>query len=126
MSRSVNKIILVGNVGSDPEVRTVGQGTKLAKFSLATSSTYKDKESTQWHRLNAWGKLADVVEQWVKKGDRLYVEGRVEYSQTEHEGTTRYWTDIHVNELVMLGTSGAKSEPEPAKRGTGMDAELPF
>ena len=107
--RSLNKIMLIGNVGSDPEIRTAASGKKVAKLSLATNRTYKDSqgqqlEKTQWHRLTVFDKLADIVEEWVKKGDRLYVEGRIEYSQTEGDDlVTRYWTDIVVSEMVMLG-----------------------
>ncbi len=115
MARSLNKVMLIGNVGSEPEIRMTPSGSKVAKFSLATNRAWKDaagnqQEKTDWHRLTFWAKLADVVEQWVKKGDRLYVEGRIEYSQTEHEGTTRHWTDVIVQELVMLGFSSPDAE----------------
>jgi single-strand DNA-binding protein len=117
MARSLNKVMLIGNVGSDPEIRMTPSGSKVAKFSLATNRTYQDRtgqqqERTEWHRLTFWSKLADIVEQWVHKGDRLYVEGRIEYSQTQDDqGGTRYWTDINVSEMVMLGSgSGAPSE----------------
>lgn len=112
MSRSLNKVMLIGNVGSEPEVKQTASGTKLAKVSLATNRTYSDRsgqqqEKTEWHRLTFWDRLADIVEQYVHKGDRLYVEGRIEYSQTEDEhGNPRYWTDIVVREMVMLGSSG--------------------
>jgi single-strand DNA-binding protein len=111
MSRSLNKVMLIGNVGSDPEIRATGGGARVAKLSLATNRSWSDRsgqqqEKTEWHRLTFFGRLVDVVEQWVKKGDRLYVEGRIEYSQTEGEGGTRYWTDIVVNEMVMLGSTG--------------------
>ena len=102
MSRSLNKVMLIGNVGSEPEIRTTGGGTKLAKFSLATNRTYNDRsgqrqEKTEWHRITAWDRLADLIEQYVHKGDRLYGEGSIEYSQTEEEsGKPRYWTDIVV------------------------------
>jgi single-strand DNA-binding protein len=111
MSRSLNKVMLIGNVGSEPEIRTTGGGTKLAKVSLATNRTFKDRsgeqqEKTEWHRLTFWDRLADLVEQYVKKGDRIYVEGRIEYSQTEDDkGNTRFWTDITVQEMLMLGGS---------------------
>jgi single-strand DNA-binding protein len=81
-------------------------------MSLATNRSFQDKsgqtqERTDWHRLTFFGKLADIVEQWVHKGDRIYVEGRVEYSQTQDDqGGTRYWTDIVVNEMMMLGGGG--------------------
>jgi len=146
MARSVNKVILIGNVGNPPDVRTTPSGTQVAKVSLATSRTFNDRsgnqqERTQWHRLTFFGKLADVVEQWVGKGDRLFVEGRLEYSTTEADGVTRYWTDIIVNELVMLGNrdqnnGGGRSQQrqsrpasKPAKSSkplTEPDDDLPF
>lgn len=112
MSRSLNKVMLIGNVGSDPEIRATSGGARVAKVSLATNRSWSDRsgqqqEKTEWHRLTFFGRLVDIVEQWVKKGDRLYVEGRIEYSQTEGEGGTKYWTDIVVNEMVMLGSTGA-------------------
>ncbi len=112
MSRSLNKVMLIGNVGSEPEIRTTGSGTKMAKVSLATNRVFTDRsgqrqEKTEWHRLTFWDRLADLVEQYVHKGDRLYVEGRIEYSQTEDDqGGTRYWTDIIVREMVLLGQGG--------------------
>jgi single-strand DNA-binding protein len=112
MSRSLNKVMLIGNLGSDPEVRTTPSGTKVAKVSLATNRTFQDRtgqqqERTEWHRLTFFGRMADIVEQYVTKGDRLYVEGRLEYSQTEDDkGNTRYWTDIVATEMVMLGQGG--------------------
>lgn len=112
MSRSLNKVTLIGNVGADPDVRSTASGSRVAKLSLATSRQFTDRsgqqqERTQWHRLTFFGRLVDVVEQWVKKGDRLYAEGRLDYSQTQDEqGGTRYWTDIIVNEMIMLGSGG--------------------
>ena len=131
MSRGLNKVMLIGNVGTDPEIRSTQSGTRVAKLSLATNRTWKDgsgqqKEKTEWHRLTIFGKLVDVVEQYVKKGDRLYVEGRIEYSTTEkNDGSKAYWTDIVVSDLTMLGASdveaGTRSAPisEP-------DDDLPF
>jgi len=113
MSRSLNKVMLIGNVGSDPEIRATSSGARVAKLSLATNRTFQDRsgqqqERTEWHRLTFFGKLVDIVEQWVNKGDRLYCEGRLEYSQTQDEqGNTRYWTDVVVNDMVMLGSSGS-------------------
>ena len=111
MSRSLNKVMLIGNVGSEPEIKSTAGGGKFAKVSLATNRTFTDRngqqqEKTEWHRLTFWSKLADIVEQYVHKGDRLYVEGRIEYSQTETDGQTRYWTDVIVNDMVMLGSGG--------------------
>ncbi len=113
MSRSLNKAILIGNVGSDPEVRTVGNGGRVASFSLATGRTWSDpsgakQEKTEWHKCVVWnnkaGSLADVVEKYVKKGERVYVEGEIEYRQwQDKEGQTRYTTEIKVRELMLLG-----------------------
>jgi single-strand DNA-binding protein len=114
VSRSLNKAILIGNVGSDPEIRTVGTGGKVAQFSLATSRTWNDQsgakqEKTEWHRCVVWNNsrgsgLADVVERYVKKGEKIYVEGEIEYRQwTDKENQTRYTTEIRVRELMLLG-----------------------
>jgi single-strand DNA-binding protein len=109
MSRSLNKVMLIGNVGSDPEIKTTGSGTRFAKLSLATNRTFSDRsgqqqEKTEWHRLTFWDKMAELVEKYVKKGDRLYIEGRLEYSTTKDDNNQeRYWTDIIVREMVMLG-----------------------
>lgn len=128
MSRSLNKVMLIGNVGNDPEIRATSSGARVAKVSLATNRSWTDRnsgqknEKTEWHRLTFFGRLVDIVEQWVNKGDRLYVEGRIEYSQTEGEGGTRYWTDIVVQEMVMLGSSGGGggySADAPAGGGYG-------
>src|SRR4051812_21177161 len=112
MARSLNKVMLIGNIGSEPEIKTTGAGTKFAKVSLATNRQFKDRqgqqqEKTEWHRLTFWDRLAELVEQYVKKGDRIYVEGRIEYSTTEDDkGNQRFWTDITVNEMVLLGGAG--------------------
>jgi single-strand DNA-binding protein len=116
MSRSLNKVMLIGNVGNDPEIRATSAGSRVAKVSVATNRTFQDRtgqqqEKTEWHRLTFFGKLAEIVEQYVKKGDRIYVEGRLEYSQTQDDsGNTRYWTDIVVHEMVMLGSSSGGGE----------------
>jgi single-strand DNA-binding protein len=113
VSRSLNKAILIGNVGSDPEIRTVGNGSRVASFSLATGRTWNDasgakQEKTEWHKCIIWGNkpgsLVDVVEKYVKKGERVYVEGEIEYRQwQDKEGQTRYTTEIKVRELMLLG-----------------------
>jgi len=115
MSKSLNRVMLIGTVGSDPEVRTTAAGAKVAKLSLATNRKWQDRsgwdqETTEWHRLTFFGKLADIVEQWVRKGDRIFVEGRIEYSRAQDaQGGTRYWTDIVVENLLMLGGRAASS-----------------
>ena len=143
MSTSVNKVTLLGNVGQTPDVRTTPSGTRVAKVSLATNRTFKDRsgdqqERTQWHRLTFFGKLVDVVESWVGQGDRLYVEGRIEYSQTQDDsGNTRYWTDVIVHEMIMLGSArdkaggtrrpaAAKASAGPSKPITEPEDDLPF
>lgn len=139
-SRGVNKAILVGNVGNDPEIRATSSGARIAKFSLATNRSWtassgQKQEKTEWHHVTCFGKLTDIVEQWVKKGDRLYVDGRIEYSQSDDgSGGTRYWTNIICNELVMLGSSSERSERsyEPSapagtqQGGRPADDDLPF
>jgi single-strand DNA-binding protein len=113
MARSLNKVMLIGNVGSEPEIRTTAGGKRVAKFSVATNRSYTDRsgqqqEKTEWHRCTAWDRIAEIIEQYVHKGDRIYIEGSIEYSQTEDEsGKPRYWTDIVVREMLMLsGGSG--------------------
>lgn len=126
MARSLNKVMLIGNVGAEPEVRVTPSGVKVAKVSLATNRTWTDRsgqqqEKTEWHRLNFWDRLADIVEQYVHKGDRLYAEGRIEYSQSEDDkGNVRYFTDIRVLEMVMLGGQaggpGSSMDSSPSRR----------
>ena len=119
--KSVNEVFLIGHVGQDPEIRATTSGSRIASVSFATNHKYKDEERTDWHRLKVFGRLVDVVEEYVKKGDRLYVRGRIEYSTTKDtQGNARYWTDIIVNDLVMLGqaTPGetkprSSAEPPP-------------
>lgn len=124
MSRALNKVMLIGNVGNEPEIRATSSGARVAKVSLATNRSWQDRsgnqqEKTEWHRLTFFGRLTDIVEQWVKKGDRLYVEGRIEYSQTEGEGGTKYWTDIVVNEMIMMGSGGGGGAPGGGYSGGG-------
>lgn len=152
MSRSLNKVMLIGNIGAEPEVRTTPSGTRVAKVSLATNRTWNDRsgqqqEKTEWHRLTFWDRLAEIVERYVHKGDRIYVEGRIEYSQTQDEqGNVKYWTDINVRDMVMLSggsaggggydtgggfnqdRGGQSFDPGPPSGGSPFDDEddLPF
>ena len=126
MSRSLNKVMLIGNLGNDPEVRSTTGGNRVATFSLATTRNWtgqggEKQEKTEWHRCVVWNSkgssLADVVERYLKKGDRCYVEGRIEYRQwQDKENQTRYTTEINVRELVMLGGSRERD-------GGGFDGE---
>lgn len=117
MSRSVNKIILVGNVGRDPELQETKTGTKVAHLSLATNRRFSTnggevEERTDWHRLTLWNRLAQLAEDYVQKGDRIYVEGRLEYDSYEREGVTIPTADVNVRELVLLSGPRAESVVE--------------
>lgn len=107
----VNKVILLGNVGKDPEVRHLEGGATVATLTLATSESYKNNSGekvtqTEWHNLVIWNSLAKVAEQYIKKGDRLYVEGRIRSRQYEaQDGSKRYITEVFVNSLKMLGSA---------------------
>ncbi len=124
MARSVNKATLIGNLGNDPEIRTTSGGSRVATISVATnrrwtSRTGEMQEETQWHRVVAWNKLAEIAEQYLKKGDRIYVEGRIQYRQWEDQnGQNRYSTEIVANDMVMLGGRGDGAELETQKAPT--------
>ena len=109
MARGVNKVILVGNLGNDPDVKYTQGGMAITKVSLATSSVRKDKdgnqqEKTEWHRVTFFGKLGEIAGEYLKKGSQVYVEGRITYSETTgDDGQKRYFTDIVADEMQMLG-----------------------
>lgn len=106
---SINKVILIGNIGKDPEIRVVREGNKVANFSIATTERYKDKnyqvqEQTEWHNIVIWGPLAEVVEKFVKKGSQVYIEGKMRTrSYQDQSGTTHYVTEVLANTLQLLG-----------------------
>lgn len=107
MARSVNKVFLMGNVGRDPDIQQTQNGTKVAHLSLTTNrwipgGSEEGKERTYWHRLTCWNRLAQFVEDHVTTGDRIYVEGRIEYDSYERDGVTIPTAEITVRELVML------------------------
>lgn len=115
----VNKVILVGNVGADPEVRALEGGTKVARVRLATTErirnrqTQEMKEYTEWHSVTLWGNLADVADKYVRKGSQLYIEGRIQTREwTDKDGNKRYTTEIVGNDMKMLGrrSEGASAE----------------
>jgi single-strand DNA-binding protein len=120
MSRSVNKVILVGNIGRDPDVQTTSAGTKVAHVSLATSRRvpvsggFEDR--TEWHRLTMWDRLAQLTEDYVRKGDRVYVEGRIEYDSYEKNGVTVPTAEVQVRELVLLGSPAGRENRQTAGR----------
>jgi single-strand DNA-binding protein len=122
MSRSVNKIILVGHLGRDPEVRETQNGTKVANVTLATNHRWgggdgEAQERTDWHRLVLWNRLATFAEEYAKKGDRVYVEGRLQYDSFERDGVTIPTAEVNVRELVLLS-------PPKDQRAEAEEAEM--
>ena len=113
---TVNKVILIGRLGADPEVRYTPGGATVANFNLATNRVWKDKEGnskedTTWHRVVVWNKLADIAKEYVKKGNRVYIEGRIQNRSWEDQnGQTRYITEVVANQLQMLESAGAREE----------------
>ncbi len=130
MARSVNKVILIGNLGKDPELRYAPSGSAVASFSMATSEQWKDQEGnpqerTSWHNIVVWGKLAEIAAEYLKKGRKVYIEGRLQYRDYEgKDGNKRYVTEIVVNDLVMLGSrqDGGDSGGSFAKENGGSGA----
>ena len=120
MSRGVNKVILIGNLGNDPDVRFTGQGAAVANLSLATSEAWKDKntgqqqEKTEWHRVVIFGKLAEISQQYLKKGSKVYIEGKLQTRKWQgQDGQDRYTTEVVVDpfngQLQMLDSAGGNS-----------------
>ncbi len=122
-SRGVNKVILVGNIGQDPEVRYMPNGNAVANVSLATSETWKDKntgeamENTEWHRVVFFNRLAEIVEQYIKKGSKIYVEGRLQTRSWEQDGIKRYTTEIVAGEMQMLDTRATQNQGQGYQQG---------
>ena len=122
---SLNKVILIGNLGRDPEVRYMANGEAVANFSIATSESYKDKqgekvEKTEWHSIVMYRKLAEIAEKYLKKGSTIYVEGKLQTRkwQDKTSGQDRYTTEIIANEMKMLGgrSESGSSPSEPQRR----------
>jgi single-strand DNA-binding protein len=109
-----NKVQLIGNLGNDPEIKTLEGGKKLAKFRIATSDTYRSAEGeriteTQWHNVVAWGKTAEIIEKYLTKGSEVAVEGKLtNRTYNDKDGNKKYFTEIHINELLMLGGKPSK------------------
>ena len=128
---SVNKVILVGNLGRDPEVRYLPSGDPVANVTIATSSKYKSKtgemvEETEWHRVTFFGKLAEIVGQYLKKGRSVYVEGRIKTRKyTDKDGVEKFATDIIANEMQMLGSREGMGEPSGDDEGAGYSRPAP-
>lgn len=146
MPKSVNKVILVGNVGKDPEVRYSQSGTPVANFSLATNERFKDRdgewqERTEWHSIVAWQRLAEIVGEYVSKGSKLYVEGKIQTSSWEdrQSGERKYHTEIVARDLLLLSPreNGGSDHQSPtsddhedqcsqASSGEGGGEDIPF
>tara|TARA_B100001142_G_scaffold294712_1_gene315111 strand:+ start:437 stop:859 length:423 start_codon:yes stop_codon:yes gene_type:complete len=137
----VNKVILIGNLGKDPEVRHLDNGVAVANFSLATTESYTNKQGervnqTEWHNIVLWRGLADVAEKYLKKGNSVYVEGKISTRKWEDkEGNTRYSTDIIADKMTMLGsksdnsntsTESRTSSTEPKPSEDSENDDLPF
>ena len=140
----VNKVILIGNLGADPEVRHLQNGVSVANFRIATSEVYKDKttgekrEQTEWHSIVAWRGLAEITEKYLKKGSKVYVEGKLRTRKWEKDGIDRYTTEIMADEMSLLDrpTGERSNEPAPQRQAQaatassaadqGEDDDLPF
>ena len=132
---SLNKVILIGNLGRDPETRYLPNGDAVANISVATTETWKDKsgekqEKTEWHRVTLYRRLGEIAGEYLKKGSQVYIEGRIEYREYEKDGQKRYATDVIASEMKMLGSrpgggepsdrdGGAPSERAPRASGSG-------
>ena len=131
----VNKVILVGNLGKDPEVRYLDNGVAVANFSLATTETYKNKEGdrisqTEWHNIVLWRGLAEVAEKYLKKGAPIYIEGKIKTRKWEDkEGNARYNTEILADNMTMLGgrpVQESSTENSEADNSSNEEDDLPF
>ena len=134
--RGVNKVILVGNLGRDPETRYTKDGTPVSHFTLATSESWKDQqgqrqEKTEWHRLVAFGKLAEIVKEYLTKGKQIYVEGRLQTnSWDDKDGNKRSTTEIRMDQMIMLGGRGSDGASQdsgpPPPAGPNNYSQEPF
>jgi single-strand DNA-binding protein len=128
VARSLNKAILIGNVGADPEIRTTSNSNRVAQFNLATSRRWtsgsgEQQEKTEWHRIVVWdsarnagGGLFGVIERYVKKGERIYVEGEIQYrSYEDKDGVTKYATEIRPDQVILLGSGGGGGDAAQSK-----------
>jgi single-strand DNA-binding protein len=140
--KGINKVILLGHLGKDPELKYTPQGTPVAKFSLATSDRYKDKDGnwqdrTEWHNITAWGRTAEIAGEYLKKGRQVYIEGalRTHSWDDKQTGQKKYMTEVVVNDLVLLGggrgeasgagDSSASSRSSSSAGGNNFDQRVP-
>jgi single-strand DNA-binding protein len=143
-SKGINKAIVLGNLGKDPEIRYAANGNAIASFSIATSESWKDKnsgekvEKTEWHRISAFGKLAEIIGEYLKKGSQVYIEGKIQTRKWQgKDGSDRYTTEIVASEMQMLGGKQDGGQQSSAPSGTAppatvqpanadFDDEIPF
>ncbi len=129
-NRGINKVILVGNLGSDPELRHTPNGNPVANFNIATTDLWTNKDGqqeqrTEWHRIVAWGRLAEICNEYLKKGRQVYIEGRIQTRSWEDQnGQTRRITEIVANQMMMLGTREGGAVPELSEKAEGEGAEV--
>ena len=127
---SLNKVILVGNVGKDPEVRHLEGGSVVATFSLATSETFKDRlgnkvDQTEWHNIVLWGQKAEFTEKYIKKGTQIYVEGKIQTRNYEKDGIKRYYTEIYAENIQLLGKKPETGEVHAPQAAQPTDMPTP-
>jgi single-strand DNA-binding protein len=128
---SVNKVILVGNIGRDADVKVTPSGTSVANFSVATTETWKKdgekKEKTEWHRIVLWGQQADTLQPYLTGGKQVYIEGRLETRQWEKDGQKHYSTEVRADRIVLLGGKrGERGDVGAHDPQTVTDSEIPF
>lgn len=141
MARGVNKVILVGNLGQDPDIRYAPSGAAIANVTIATSESWKDKQSgekqekTEWHRVVFFNKLAEIVGEYLKKGSQIYVEGRLQTRKWEKEGVDHYTTEVVASDMQMLGSAGGgqaqgsrppQQKPPAQQKKDDFDDDVPF
>ena len=132
MPRSLNEVTLIGNVGQSPELKSTSGGKRYANISIATTRSFKDakgewQEKTEWHRVKAWNQYAELVEKYVNKGDRIFVRAHLEYSNSGEGELKKYYTDIVVNNIILLGNKPSGDAPRSESRPTSQapKADMP-
>jgi len=130
---SLNKVMLIGNLGKDPELRTTASGQSVVNFTVATSEKYKDKdgktvERTEWHNVTMWGRLAEIADQYLSKGSTVYIEGCIQTQKYEKDGITKYMTNIIGQTMQMLGGKSEQpsSKEQRSSEQSNSDDDIPF
>jgi single-strand DNA-binding protein len=138
MAKGLNKVMLIGHLGKDPELKYTEKGTAYCNFSIATDESYKDEngnkvERTEWHNIVTWRKLAEICQQYLKKGSKIYCEGKLQTDSYEKDGVKRYSTKIVMTDMAMLDGRGTASPEKvsdevkkPVTGGSGEEDDLPF